>query len=67
MSWFEQGMFLERYLVYRWDCGLFGKVPLGTEWDSGWIGKVPEVWCGLERYLICRKSCSNQLRTGSRE
>jgi hypothetical protein len=36
-------------------------------WDSGWIGKVPEVWCGLERYLICGKSCSNQLRTGSRE
>jgi hypothetical protein len=36
-----------------------------TEWDSGWIGKVPEVWCGLERYLIYGKSCSNQLRTGS--
>jgi hypothetical protein len=44
----SQGMFLERYLVYRWDRGLFGKVPLSTEWDSGWIGKVPEVWCGLE-------------------
>jgi hypothetical protein len=51
-------MFLER---------LFGNVPLGMEWDSGWIGKVPEVWHGLERYLICEKSCSNQLRTGSRE
>jgi hypothetical protein len=38
--------------MYGWDCGLFGKVPLSTEWDSGWIGKVPEVWCGLERYLI---------------
>jgi hypothetical protein len=34
--------------VYGWDCGLFGKVPLGTAWDCGWIGKVPEVWCGLE-------------------
>jgi hypothetical protein len=34
--------------VYRWDCGLFGKVPLGTEWDSGCIEKVPEVCCGLE-------------------
>jgi hypothetical protein len=34
--------------MYGWDCGLFGKVPFGTEWDSGWIGKVPEVWCGLE-------------------
>jgi hypothetical protein len=40
MSWFEQGMFLERYPVYGWDCGLFGKVLPGTEWDSGWIGKV---------------------------
>jgi hypothetical protein len=63
MSWFEQGIFfLKRYLVYRWDCGLFEKVPLSTEWgcglfekvplstewDSGCIGKVPEVWCGLE-------------------
>jgi hypothetical protein len=38
MSWFEQGMFLERYRVYGWDYGLFGKVPLGTEWDSGRIG-----------------------------
>jgi hypothetical protein len=67
MSWFEQGMFLERYSVYGWDYGLFGKVPLGTEWDIGWIGKVHEVWCGLERYLICEKSRSNQPRTGSRE
>jgi hypothetical protein len=67
MPWFEQGLFLERYPVYGWDCGLFGKVPLGTEWDSGWIRKVFEVWCGLERYLICEKSCSNQLRIGSRE
>jgi hypothetical protein len=58
VPWFEQCMFLER---------LFGNVPLGMEWDSGWIGKVPEVWHGLERYLICEKSCSNQLRTGSRE
>jgi hypothetical protein len=40
MSWFEQGMFLERYPVYGWDCGLFGKVPLSMVWDSGWIGKV---------------------------
>jgi hypothetical protein len=48
MSWFEQGIFLKRYLVYRWDCGLFEKVPLSTELDSGCIGKVPEVWCGLE-------------------
>jgi hypothetical protein len=55
MLWFKQEMFLERYPMYRWDCGLFGKVPLGTEWDSGWIGKVPELWRGLERYLICRK------------
>jgi hypothetical protein len=31
---------LARYPVYGWDCGLFGKVPLGTEWESGWIGKV---------------------------
>jgi hypothetical protein len=23
----EQGMFLARYPVYGWDCGLFGKVP----------------------------------------
>jgi hypothetical protein len=38
-----------------------------TVWDSGRIGKVPVVWCGKERYLICRKSCSNQLSTGSRE
>jgi hypothetical protein len=60
-------MFLKRYPMYGWDCELFGNVPLGMEWDSGWIGKVPEVWCGLERYLICGKSCSNQLRTGSRE
>jgi hypothetical protein len=67
MPWFEQEMFSARYLVYRWDCGLFGKVPLGTKWDSGWIRKVLKVWGGLERYLICRKSCSNQLRTGSRE
>jgi hypothetical protein len=67
MSWFEQGLFLERYPVYGCDCGLFEKVPLGTEWDSGWIGKVPKVWCGLERYLICGKSCSNQLRSGCRE
>jgi hypothetical protein len=35
MSWFEQGIFLESYLVYGWDCGLFGKVPLSTEWESG--------------------------------
>jgi hypothetical protein len=26
---------LKRYLVYEWDHGLFGKVPLDTEWDSG--------------------------------
>jgi hypothetical protein len=38
-----------------------------TEWENGWIEKVPEVWCGLEMYLICVKSCSNQLMTGSRE
>jgi hypothetical protein len=67
MAWFEQGTFLERYPVYGWDCGLFGKVPLDTEWDSGWIEKVLGVWCGLERYVICGKSCSNQLRTNSRE
>jgi hypothetical protein len=59
MPWFVQGMVLERYPMYGWDCGLFGKVPLGMEWDSGWIGKVPEVWCELERYLNCGKSCSN--------
>jgi hypothetical protein len=34
--------------VYRWDCGLFGKAPLGMVWESGWNGKGPEVWCGLE-------------------
>jgi hypothetical protein len=55
MTWFEQGMFLERYSVYGWDCRLFRKVSLGMNGDSGWIGKVPEVWCGLERYLICGK------------
>jgi hypothetical protein len=47
MSWFEHWMFLERYPVYRYDCRLFGKVPLCLEWDSGLIGKVSEVWCGL--------------------
>jgi hypothetical protein len=67
MMWFEEGIFLEGYPMYRWDCWLFGKVPLGTKWDSGWIGKVLEVWCGLERYLICGKSCLNQLRTSSTE
>jgi hypothetical protein len=66
MLWFEQGMFLKRYQMYGWDCGLFGKVPLGTEWDSGWIGKVPEVCCGLEGILFVL-ACSNQLRIGSRE
>jgi hypothetical protein len=55
MSWFEQELFLARHLVYGWDCGLFGKVCLGTEWDSGWIGKVPVVWCGLEG-ISCAKS-----------
>jgi hypothetical protein len=30
MPYFEQGMFLERYPVCRWDYGLFGKVPLGS-------------------------------------
>jgi hypothetical protein len=55
MPWFEQGMLLERYLVCGWDYGLFRMVPLGTEWDSGWIRMVPEVWCGLERYLIYGK------------
>jgi hypothetical protein len=44
MSWFEQGMFLERYSVYGWDCGLFRKIPLGTEWKGArgmvWVGKV---------------------------
>jgi hypothetical protein len=48
MLWFEQGIFLDRYPVCGWDCGLFRKVPLGTMWESGRIGKVPEVWCGLE-------------------
>jgi hypothetical protein len=48
-------MFLERYPVRGWDCGLFGNVSLGTVWDSDWIGKVSEVWCGMERYLICGK------------
>jgi hypothetical protein len=52
MSWFEQRMFLARYPVYGWDCGLFGKVPLSMAWDSGWIGKMPEVWCGLEGVLF---------------
>jgi hypothetical protein len=51
--------------MYGWDYGLFGKVPLGTEWDSGWIGKVPEVCCGMERYLVCGKSCSNLLIRGN--
>jgi hypothetical protein len=48
-------MFLERCAVYGWDCGLFGKVPLGMKWDSGQIGKVPEVWCGMERCFNCKK------------
>jgi hypothetical protein len=48
MSWFEQGMVFERYPVYGWDCGLFGKVPLCTEWDSGWIGKVPRYGVGCK-------------------
>jgi hypothetical protein len=43
------------------------KGTLCTEWDSGRIGKVPKVWCGLERYFICGKLSSDQLRTGSRE
>jgi hypothetical protein len=34
--------------VYGWDCGSFGKLPLGMEWESGSIGKVPVVWCGLD-------------------
>jgi hypothetical protein len=34
---------LERYPVCGWDCGLFGKVPLGTMWESGQMGKVLEV------------------------
>jgi hypothetical protein len=42
------GDVLARYPVYEWNCGLYGKVPLGTMWDSGWIGMVPVVWCGLE-------------------
>jgi hypothetical protein len=37
------------------------------EWDSGWIEKVPEVWCGLERYLIYKKLCLNQVSTDFRE
>jgi hypothetical protein len=41
--------------VYGWDCGLFGKLLLGTKWDSGWIGKVPEVWCGMEWFLVYGK------------
>jgi hypothetical protein len=65
MPYFEQGMFLERYPVCRWDYGLFGKVPLGTEWHSGWIGKVPEVRCGLERYLICGKVPEVRVRYGT--
>jgi hypothetical protein len=67
MSWFEQGMVLARYPVCGWDCGMFGKVPLGTVWESGWIGKMPEVWFEMERCFICGKSCSNLLRTDSRE
>jgi hypothetical protein len=55
MPWSEQGMFLKRYPVCGWDCGLFGKVPLGTVWESGQIGNVPEVWCGMERCFICEK------------
>jgi hypothetical protein len=60
--------------------GCFGKIPdvrmrlwtiwKGTSymvWDSGLIRKVPEVWCGMEMYLICGKSCLNQLSIGSRE
>jgi hypothetical protein len=43
------------------------KGTLCTEWDSGQIRKVSEVWCGLERCLICEKSCLNQLRIDSRE
>jgi hypothetical protein len=37
---------LERYPVYGWDCGLFGKVPLGTEWDSGWMERCPRYGVG---------------------
>jgi hypothetical protein len=55
MPWSERGMFLKRYPVCGWDCGLFGKVPLGTVWESGQIGNVPEVWCGMERCFICEK------------
>jgi hypothetical protein len=36
-------------------------------WDSGLIRKVPEVWCGMKMYLICGKSCLNQLSISSRE
>jgi hypothetical protein len=45
MSWFEQGMFLARYPMCGWYCGLFGK--------------VLRVRCGivvrLERYLVTLK------------
>jgi hypothetical protein len=44
-----------------WDCGLFRRVPRVQ------IGMVD----GLERCpeygWVCEKSCSNQLRTGSRD
>jgi hypothetical protein len=45
--------------VYGWDCGLFGKVPLGTEWDSCWIGKVSEVWCGLDGISFAESHAPN--------
>jgi hypothetical protein len=67
MSWFDQqGMFWHdtRLRMRLWKVS---KATSCTEWGSGWIGKVSEVWCGMERYLICRKSCSNQLMIGSRE
>jgi hypothetical protein len=32
--------------VYTWDCGLFGKVPLGIELESGWIVKVSRYGVG---------------------
>jgi hypothetical protein len=47
--------------------GMFWQDTQCTEWDSSQIGKVAEVWCGLESYINCGKSCLNQLRTGSRE
>jgi hypothetical protein len=53
--------------VYEWDCGLFENVPRVRCGIVVGLERCPRYGVGWKGISFAEKSCSNQLRTGSRE